>query len=254
MHWSRYIMAYQTEGVIAVSKTKPMTFTEFKEKFNDEDACRAYLFRRRWPSGFVCPKCRNDGYYYIKSRDLYQCKSCRHQASVTAGTAMHGTHIGLNKWLQAVYIVQKERLGYAPITLKRRLGISYKTAWRMHTRIRAATNKWISIIEQVHIVLRLLRSARRVVWKRLNYVPHMLEDLFPYLLSPPIDQAIIPRKSRYFSCRIESTSPSTLTNVKLSSSVPWYNRHCTYYTVLSSWLPAIFENRKTPDVTAKSFL
>jgi len=38
----------------------PNNISEFEERFATEDACRAYLFKLRWPDGFVCPCCRNN--------------------------------------------------------------------------------------------------------------------------------------------------------------------------------------------------
>jgi len=32
-------------------------FLQFTEAFPTEEACRSYLFSRRWPNGFACPRC-----------------------------------------------------------------------------------------------------------------------------------------------------------------------------------------------------
>jgi predicted RNA-binding Zn-ribbon protein involved in translation (DUF1610 family) len=55
---------------------------EFSKRFQDEDACRRHLFNRRWPNGFACPRCGGVEYYHISTRDLYECRYCRHQASI----------------------------------------------------------------------------------------------------------------------------------------------------------------------------
>jgi hypothetical protein len=34
-----------------------LSFFDFQKKFPDEDACRYYLFRVKWPQGFIFPKC-----------------------------------------------------------------------------------------------------------------------------------------------------------------------------------------------------
>jgi hypothetical protein len=33
------------------------SLAEFQEEFFDEESCAAFLFKRRWPDGFVCPGC-----------------------------------------------------------------------------------------------------------------------------------------------------------------------------------------------------
>ena len=40
-----------------MARTAEITFKEFRRRYNSEDACRAELFRLRFPNGFVCPKC-----------------------------------------------------------------------------------------------------------------------------------------------------------------------------------------------------
>ena len=45
------------KGDIIMARTAEITFKEFRRRYNSEDACRAELFRLRFPNGFVCPKC-----------------------------------------------------------------------------------------------------------------------------------------------------------------------------------------------------
>ncbi|MCL6592215.1 MAG: transposase [Firmicutes bacterium] len=53
-----------------------------------EEACYKHLFKVKWPDGFVCPKCGHPKCHKIRTRRLYQCAKCRHQASVTVDTVM----------------------------------------------------------------------------------------------------------------------------------------------------------------------
>ena len=39
------------------AKHRPLTLTEFIERFGSEDACQHYLRDLRWPDGVRCPKC-----------------------------------------------------------------------------------------------------------------------------------------------------------------------------------------------------
>jgi transposase-like protein len=86
-----------------MAKQKTMTLLEFQKKFSTEKACQEHLFTIRWPNGFVCPKCGHTEYFNIKSRHLFQCKNCNHQASVTAGTIMEKTQLPLVKWFWAMF-------------------------------------------------------------------------------------------------------------------------------------------------------
>ncbi|MDR1472494.1 MAG: transposase [Synergistaceae bacterium] len=43
----------------------------------------------------MCPKCGHKEHSFIQYRNLYQCSSCGHQSSLTAGTVMYKNHTGL---------------------------------------------------------------------------------------------------------------------------------------------------------------
>ena len=69
---------------------------------------------------------------------LYNCKECREQFSVTVGTTFERSKIALNKWLLATYLMATSKKGMSAHQLHRMLGVTYKTAWFMAHRIRAA--------------------------------------------------------------------------------------------------------------------
>src|SRR5262252_9910204 len=48
----------------------PKTLAELDEKLATESACRDYLFKLRWPNGFVCPRCKG-GAAWTTSRNLF---------------------------------------------------------------------------------------------------------------------------------------------------------------------------------------
>ena len=113
---------------------------ELIEKFGDEQQCRNYLEALRWHDRVRCPKCSGDKISSILKRDQYNCDndSCRYQFSVTAGTIFHDTHLPLMKWFLATFLLCQSRKGMSANQLKRMLGISYKTAWYLSHRVRAA--------------------------------------------------------------------------------------------------------------------
>ena len=121
-----------------MAQASEITFKEFRERFATEDACRAELFRLRFAEGFVCPKCGGREFYPIKGRNTYQCRCCRHQTSVTAGTVMHRTHLPLTVWFWAIWLVATDKRGISAVQLEQTLGICYDSAWHLLDRIRAA--------------------------------------------------------------------------------------------------------------------
>ena len=116
-----------------------LSFFEYQEQFLDEENCFKYLFQLRWPNGFVCPKCGGSEYYMIYKHKRFQCKQCRHQTSVTAGTVFHRSHQPLRILFMAVYLIATSKKGLSAMELRRKLGINgYKTAWLLMQKIRTA--------------------------------------------------------------------------------------------------------------------
>jgi hypothetical protein len=91
--------------------TGPRTLIEFQEMFPDEDACWAHLRSVRWPEGFECPACQHRESSWLSRRRLEQCRACRRQTSVTAGTVLHGTRVGLRIWFLAFFFLGRHKKG-----------------------------------------------------------------------------------------------------------------------------------------------
>jgi len=115
-----------------------MDMMEFIENYGTEEQCRQHLFNVRWPEGFTCPKCGHREYFDVASRGLYQCKSCKYQASVTAGTIMDKTKTPLRKWFLAIYFMSEDKRGISALSLKGKIKVAYQTAWSMCQKIRQA--------------------------------------------------------------------------------------------------------------------
>ena len=122
-----------------MAQQEAVNLMEFMKRFGTEGACREYLYKIRWPEGFVCPKCgAKDEPYSIKARNKYQCRHCTHQTSVTAGTIMDKSRTPLTKWFLGIYLMGQDKRGCSALKLKRELKIAYDTAWTMSHKIRKA--------------------------------------------------------------------------------------------------------------------
>ena len=121
-----------------MAKQEGISFMQFKQKFDSEEACRDHLFKMRWPHGFCCPKCGSLTHYRIPTRNLMECADCHYQASVTVGTIMEKTHLSLEKWFWGIFFVGIDKRGCSATLLAKELGITYKSAWFMLHRIRKA--------------------------------------------------------------------------------------------------------------------
>jgi transposase-like protein len=120
--------------------TEAIDLCELMERFGDEQSCRNYLEKLRWPKGVQCPKCSGERISSILKRDQYNCdtESCRYQFSVTADTQFHDTHLPLVKWFLATFLICQSRKGMSANQMKRMLRINYRTAWYLCHRIRDA--------------------------------------------------------------------------------------------------------------------
>lgn len=119
-------------------KMPELSLLEWQKRYGTEKACAAAIAKYRWPQGYICPRCGNDSAWYITTRKVYQCCSCRHQVSVTAGTLFHSTNLPLVKWFWAIYLVAADKGGISALRLSKHIGVSWPTARNMLKKIRTA--------------------------------------------------------------------------------------------------------------------
>ena len=120
-------------------KYKELSLIEFQKEFQDDEACAKHIVAQRWPDGFTCPQCGHSEAWYLSKRHLYDCKICRFQTSVTAGTIFHKTRTPLVKWYWMIYHMAMDKVGVSIAEMQRLLDIKqYRTAWLMAHKIRKA--------------------------------------------------------------------------------------------------------------------
>jgi transposase-like protein len=117
-----------------------MNLMKLMLRFHKDEQCRAYIEHVRWPDGVKCPRCGSDKISRAYARNQYECnvESCGYHFSVTSGTIFHDSHLPLPKWFAAIYLMIESRKGISANQMKRTLEVSYKTAWFLCHRIRAA--------------------------------------------------------------------------------------------------------------------
>jgi transposase-like protein len=119
---------------------------------HDEAAAFAHVEGMLWVNGPVCPACGFvDNAYELKGvrskaskknpegverHGLKKCKDCGKQFTVRIGTIFESSHVKLNLWLQAIYLLTSSKKGISSHQLHRTLGVTVKTAWFMSHRIR----------------------------------------------------------------------------------------------------------------------
>jgi len=110
--------------------------------FHDVCKARKWLERHLWADGRVCGYCGTlDNSTPIEGRDgYYQCNAseCRKQFTIQVGTVFERSHIPLNKWLLAAFLMACSKKGISTHQLHRMIGVSYKSTWFMTHRLREA--------------------------------------------------------------------------------------------------------------------
>lgn len=109
--------------------------------FNNDTAARAFLERTMWPEGPICPHCGVVGHAYATKREgVYRCAEaeCRKDFTVTMRTVMERSKIALHKWVLAFHLITASKKGFSALQLQRTIGVTYRSAWFMHHRIREA--------------------------------------------------------------------------------------------------------------------
>jgi transposase-like protein len=108
------------------------------ERFGSDEKCRKYITQLRWPKDVICPRCGSKSVSAVAERNQYDCNKCRYQFSVTSGTVFHDSHLPLWKWFLTVYLMIESKKGISACQVQRTVQGSYKTAWFLCHRVRAA--------------------------------------------------------------------------------------------------------------------
>ncbi len=119
---------------------QPRSLMDFQRAFPDEAACADYMERVRWPDGFTCPSCgvRGAPYRFATYPAILECRACRKETSLTAGTVMHGSKMKLHVWFWAAYLVSTQTPGMSALQFQRQLDLSrYETAFQLLHKLRA---------------------------------------------------------------------------------------------------------------------
>jgi transposase-like protein len=115
-----------------------VTLIDIHTMFPTDEKCRELLRRLRWPLGVECPRCKEKAVELETEKELFYCKGCDYQFSVAAGTIFNDSHLPLMKWFMATLLLCEAKKGMSACQIQRTIGVSYKTAWYLCHRIRAA--------------------------------------------------------------------------------------------------------------------
>ena len=117
---------------------QPKTLQEAMIYFADKQNAHDFIVSLRWSDGVICPHCGGSEQWFIKTRLIWRCKSCKKQFSVKVGTIFEDSPLGLDKWLCAIWMIANAKNGISSYEIGRGLGMTQKSAWFVLHRIRYA--------------------------------------------------------------------------------------------------------------------
>ena len=114
-----------------------MSLRELFEQYGTELQCAQALEQARWPKGFQCAHCgaAEHSHFCVEEVRYWQCRRCRTQTSLRSGTIFHGSKLALPIWFEAMFLISQSKNSISALELKRQLGVSYPTAWRVKHKL-----------------------------------------------------------------------------------------------------------------------
>jgi transposase-like protein len=242
-----------------MSKTESLTLALIAQRYSDEDDARAYLENLRWPEGPFCPHCGSLEVYRLNAKagstkpgrkGLLKCKYCRKQFTVTVGTIFEATHIPMNKWLQAIYLLCTSKKGMSAHQMHRMLGITYKSAWFLCHRIRYAMEQGpngamlsgIIEVDETYVG----GKRKKGEWKKSGFKGAPADHMAPVV-------ALVERGGRVRAFPMERVTAENLRAV-LKENVDKSARIMTDEAKAYSGLDQYFASHETVNHTAKEYV
>ena len=115
-----------------------VSLLELFRRFPDGESARIHFENRRWANGVYCPHCEEKERITKRKNGYYRCNACKKDFTVRTGTIFERSHVPLNKWYFAMYMLMTARKGISSMQLSKEIGVTQKTAWFMLGRLREA--------------------------------------------------------------------------------------------------------------------
>ena len=128
---SQHFLLSPTAKTLSLAKVMRMTDAEARSAFRNV----------RWSETNgepVCPACGSLKIYDLKTRNVFKCKACAKQFSLTSGTIFHSRKLAVRDILAAIAVFINGAKGYSALQLSRDLSIDYKTAFVLLHKVREA--------------------------------------------------------------------------------------------------------------------
>src|SRR5260221_8538978 len=106
-------------------KIHQMTISQWEKAFPDDDACKTYLTKNRWPEGVHCPRCGNPKVYELTKPFHWQCQNCApkgYRFSVLVASVFENTNYPLRVWFRVIHMMMTGKKGVSALQVHRTIG------------------------------------------------------------------------------------------------------------------------------------
>ena len=166
-------------------------------QYRGDEQCRTCLESLRWRGKVTCPRCGSERVSPLPKRHQHHCLGCHYQFTVTAGTIFQDSPLPLWKWFAATYMMIESKKSVSANQLKRSLKITYKTAWYLCHRIRAAMHDANpALLDGIVEVDETYIGGKRRGIGRGNYRPYKTAVIGAVKRGGPVRFKIIDRTDR----------------------------------------------------------
>lgn len=120
-----------------------MKLIEFFNNYPNEAECKSKFKEIREKQGVVCKECKaKDDYWWLKSKELYECKKCGFRMSIKSGTVMENSKLPYQYWFIAFHLMTSTKKTISALEMQRQLGHDYyECIWAMMHKIRLVMGK-----------------------------------------------------------------------------------------------------------------
>ena len=123
-----------------------MLLSQFEYRFPTEDSCIDYFKYVRLKALGACPKCGHTEYYWIRGKQAFECKSCRHRIPLTKGTVMEHSKLPMRTWFYAMHRMTSRKQVLSAKEVQHQLHMpEYPPVWLMMMKLRNIMGKRESI-------------------------------------------------------------------------------------------------------------
>ncbi len=123
----------------SIPKHLRLTIEDFLSRFPDDEACLEYLKEKRYPKGMAhCAKCNQERKHHrVTGRPAYACDYCGSMISPMAGTIFEHSSTSLESGSMRCTLWVRPAVASPQSRFNEKVGVTYKTAWRMFKQIRS---------------------------------------------------------------------------------------------------------------------